>query len=63
MNKFIDDGGNYIIKSNMGTGKTQLLKKIITAKFKDKRILYLSHRQSFTHNISGTFKELDFITI
>lgn len=60
INKFVDDAGCYIIKSGMGTGKTQFLKKLIESKFASKRIIYLSHRQTFTSNIYGTFKELGF---
>jgi len=60
INTFVKEGGNYAIKSRMGTGKTQLLKKIIQTHFMDKKILYLSHRQTFTHNIVGSFKELGF---
>lgn len=60
LNQFIDKGGCYVIRSRMGTGKTQVLKKLITAKFDNKRILYLSHRQTFTHNIYGSLKELSF---
>ena len=60
INKFVNEGGTYAIKSNMGTGKTQVLKKIIAKHFTEKRILYLSHRQTFTQNIAGTFGELGF---
>ncbi len=60
INDFIKNGGCYVINSKMGTGKTQLLKIIINLYFKDKRILYLSHRQTFTHNIYGAFESLGF---
>ena len=60
INKFVNEGGTYAIKSGMGTGKTQVLKKIINKHFTEKRILYLSHRQTFTQNVAGTFKELGF---
>ena len=60
INDFLQKGGAYAIKSNMGTGKTQLLKTIISLNFTDKRIIYLSHRQTFTHNIHGSFKSLGF---
>ena len=60
INKFVKNGGTYAIKSGMGTGKTQVLKKIISKHFTEKRILYLSHRQTFTQNIAGTFGDLGF---
>jgi hypothetical protein len=60
INKFIDNGKIIAIKSRMGTGKTFMLKEIIKNHFMDKRILYLSHRQTFTNNIYGTLKDLGF---
>jgi hypothetical protein len=63
-NKFVKRlvlfGGTYCIKSPMGTGKTQFLKTLIETHFKDRRILYLSHRQTFTQNIAGNFSALGF---
>ena len=44
----------------MGTGKTKLLTTILPEKFADKRILYLSHRQTFTQNIDGSFYKFGF---
>ena len=44
----------------MGTGKTWLLKAMIKEHYMDKRILYLSHRVTFTNNIMGSFDELGF---
>jgi hypothetical protein len=60
INEFIENGGNYVIRSCMGSGKTQLLVKLVTLKFSTRRILYLSHRQTFTQNIYGTFKKCGF---
>jgi len=60
INNFVHNKGCFAIKSSMGTGKTQLLKKIIEKNFSNQRILYLSHRQTFTQNIYGTFKDLGF---
>lgn len=60
INNFIEKGGIYAIKSSMGTGKTRMLEKIIEKKFMDKRILYLSHRQTFTQNIYGSFAKYGF---
>lgn len=60
INNFIKNGGVYAIKSSMGTGKTRLLEKMIEKNFMDKRILYLSHRQTFTQNIHGSFAKYGF---
>ena len=60
INKFIKNKGVIAIKSPMGTGKTQCLLKIVETFFNDKRVLYLSHRQTFSKNIEGTFKSLKF---
>ena len=53
-NKFI-----LAIKSAMGTGKTHTLKYILT-KFKYKKILWITHRQTLTKNITGSFKDYGF---
>lgn len=60
IHKFVEDGGNYVIKSRMGTGKSFLLRELIKIHFMDNRILYLSHRQTFTLNVYGSLKELGF---
>ena len=60
LSSIIKHGGVIAIKSPMGTGKTQCLLTIIEKFLMDKRILYLSHRQSFSKNIEGTFKNLGF---
>ena len=61
INDFITNQGIIAIKSPMGTGKTQCLKCILkTDDFKNLRTLYLSHRQTFSNNIEGSFKELNF---
>lgn len=59
LNGWVDNGGFFCIKSNMGTGKTTMLKSLLPVKFNNKRILYLSHRQTFTQNIYGTFRKLN----
>ena len=41
----------------MGTGKTQTLSSLIRGFFKDKRIMYISYRQTLSLNIEGTFPE------
>lgn len=60
INDFIKSGGTYAIKSSMGTGKTKLLTTILPENFSDKKILYLSHRQTFTQNIDGSFNKYGF---
>ncbi len=60
IHKFVENGGNYVIKSRMGTGKSFLLRELIKIHFMDKRILYLSHRQTFTLNVYGSLKEIGF---
>ena len=47
------------IKSAMGTGKTTMIKKIV--KFDScKKILWITHRQTLTKQISGSFKKAGF---
>ena len=47
------------IKSPYNTAKTQLIKRIIK-KYKFKRILWVTYRQSLTNDTKGNFKELGF---
>lgn len=49
------------IKSPYDTGKTELSKKI-QLEFKPKRCLWITHRQSLTHDITGKFKEFGFVS-
>ena len=49
------------IKSAMGTGKTSMIKKIL--EFKEdslKKILWITHRQTLTKQLYGSFKKLGF---
>jgi len=48
------------IKSAMATGKTTTIKYIIE-KYGFKQILWISHRQSLTKNLKGSFKKLGFV--
>ena len=57
---FVNKGGVIAIKSPMGTGKTQCLVTLLEKFYSERRILYLSHRQTFSKNIEGTFKKFKF---
>ena len=46
---------NLAIKSSMGSGKTQLTKKIIQ-KINKKSILWITHRQTLTMDLYGNFE-------
>ena len=61
INRFIEDEEikTLNIKSSYGSGKTQLLKKILD-KTEYKRILWLSYRITYTDDMLNTFKEYDF---
>ena len=47
------------IKSDYGTGKTQLIKQIIS-KYEPSRILWITYRQTLTNNIFGEFSSFNF---
>ena len=49
-----------LIKSNMGTGKTELICDYITL-FKPKRILWISTRQTYATNICSRLKDFNFV--
>lgn len=49
------------IKSAYGTGKTELITRIID-KYSPKRILFITHRQTLTHDLYGKLKKYDFIS-
>lgn len=49
-----------LIKSNMNTGKTQIVCDYID-KFKPKRILWISTRQTYSYNVLERIKKLHFI--
>ena len=64
INKYIDDWQTkdiktLNIKSKYGSGKTQLLKNILT-KYKPKRVLWLTYRQTLTDNIEDEFIKFGF---
>ena len=49
------------IKSAMGTGKTHTLKYILS-KYKYSKVLWITHRQTLTKNITGSFKDYGFVS-
>jgi len=49
----------FVIKSPYGTGKTQLLIKLIR-EYGLKRVLYISYRKTLSNSIFGSFYELQF---
>ena len=50
---------SFNLKSPYDTGKTQLMKKILT-KFNPKKVLWISYRISLTNDIKGNFKKFGF---
>ena len=60
MNKLMNGLKTCIIKSNMGTAKTEILLQHIK-KHNPKRILMVSTRQSYANNIHKRFSELNFV--
>jgi hypothetical protein len=50
-----------VIRSRYGSGKTTFIKKLIKDKYIDKRIIFLTMRQSLARNINKDFKDLGFI--
>jgi len=61
INKWITDDNikSLNIKSQYGSGKTQLIKSILD-KYKPERVLWVSYRQTLTDNIEYEFKEYNF---
>lgn len=57
LSNFIQNKGIACIKSGMGTGKTKTLISLVRGFFADKRIMYLSYRQTLSKNIEGTIPE------
>ena len=57
IHSFIKKKGVACIKSPMGTGKTRTLAALIRGFFKNKRIMYISYRQTLSLNIEGVFPE------
>ena len=50
-----------VLKSRYGSGKTTFIKKLIEKEYSDKRIIFLTMRQSLARNINKDFKELGFV--
>jgi hypothetical protein len=59
-NKF-KDTKYCVIKSRYGSGKTTFIKDLIKNKYINKRIIFLTMRQSLARNINKNFRELGFI--
>jgi hypothetical protein len=60
--KLEDNNNKYcVIKSRYGSGKTTFIKKLIEKEYLNKRIIFLTMRQSLARNINKDFKELGFI--
>jgi len=73
IDNFLVNGGVLLIKSAMGTGKTQFIKKLLTAninglegKYKktllSSHVTFITHRISLTTSLTETFKELNIIS-
>ena len=63
-NKFINNDNKTklcVIKSRYGSGKTTFIKNLIKNEYCDKRIIFLTMRQSLARNINKDFKELGFL--
>jgi hypothetical protein len=61
INKWMTDNTikSLNIKSQYGSGKTQLIKTILD-KYTPERVLWVSYRQTLTDNIEGEFKKYNF---
>ncbi|AYV85584.1 MAG: DEAD-like helicase [Satyrvirus sp.] len=57
--KWIDNHKVLTIKSKMNTGKTTLIKKILSD-YNFEKVLWITHRQSLTNSLFGSFKKLGF---
>ncbi len=60
LDKWINNDKTLCIKSAMGTGKTTLIKHLLD-KHKFKKILWITHRQTLTKSLYGSFKKYGFI--
>jgi hypothetical protein len=49
-----------VVHANMGLGKTKKLKEHLVKHFENKRIIFLSFRQTFTSELIRVLKDLDF---
>lgn len=57
-----DDIKTLAIKSPMGTGKTTMIHKLLKYDTSLKKILWITHRQTLTKQIFGSFKKHKFIS-
>jgi hypothetical protein len=63
-NKFINSDNRTklcVIKSRYGSGKTTFIKNLIKNEYSEKRVIFLTMRQSLARNINKDFKELGFL--
>jgi hypothetical protein len=63
-NNFICDKNKTklcVIKSRYGSGKTTFIKNLIKKEYSDKRVIFLTMRQSLARNLNKDFKELGFL--
>ncbi|AAV50283.1 helicase origin binding protein [Acanthamoeba castellanii mimivirus] len=58
---WINKGKTFAIKSAMGTGKTYLIKHILD-KYKLNKVLWITHRQTLTKSLYGSFKDYGFVS-
>lgn len=59
--KWMSDNKTLCIKSAMGTGKTTLIKHLLE-KYNYKKILWITHRQTLTKSLYGSFKKYGFVS-
>ena len=50
-----------VLKSRYGSGKTTYIKKVISAKYSNKRVLFLTMRQSLARNLNKDFRKMGFV--
>lgn len=60
LDNWINNKKTLAIKSAMGTGKTTLIKHILDT-YGMKKILWVTHRQTLTKSLYGSFKDFGFI--
>ncbi|BCS83767.1 hypothetical protein QLL95_gp0356 [Cotonvirus japonicus] len=56
-----DDIKTLAVRSPMGTGKTTMIKKIFDYDDTIKKVLWISHRQTLSKQILGSFKKYNFV--
>lgn len=59
--EWINNKKTLCIKSAMGTGKTTLIKHILDTRNDFKKILWITHRQTLTKSLYGSFKKYGFV--